>query len=477
MLPSLLGQNPEAPKPPVPKRIVPVGPDPAAVPVAPQAVGPGRRLALVIGNNAYRKAPALHNAANDAQDLGDQLGKLDFEVARSLDSGVAATRSAVDGFTSRLKPGDIALFFYSGHGIQARGENYIVPVDFDPAGGEAKLDAGCLRASAARDAMEKSGAGLNIVILDACRDNPFRPGEKVKGMALMEPGLGTCIALATGPGRTASDNSGERNGLFTKHLLKEIVRPGQSIEAMFKKVKDNVYTDSAGAQRPWTFSDIVGEFFFGAAPAGFNAQSRAAEYLASGHRQFQAGQFEDAAASFDRAVRVDPENPFAYNALGAARAKLKQWSVAVGLFAQAIDKKEDYAAAYFNRGVAYYNAARYPLALQDFDWAVQQEPGDPRALDLRGRTHLALRDTEPALADFNGALELDPSDSAALAGRGSVYFRMGRYPDAVRELTASLSLKPAAEAFDARAQVYRALHQTAQADADDRQSQALRAHP
>ena len=445
-----------------------------ATPVPGAGASGGRRIALVIGNNAYRKSPVLKNAVNDAQGLGERLGQLGFDVTKSLDATLAGTKNAITKFASGLNPGDAALFFYSGHGVQARGENYIVPVDFDPTGGEAGLDSTCVRALFARNAMEKSGAQLNILILDACRDNPFRPGEKVKGMALMEPGLGTCIALATGPGRTASDNSQEQNGLFTKHLLQEIGKPGQSIEAMFKKVKDGVFAASGGNQRPWTFSDVVGDFYFGAPAAGFSVGGKAFEYLEAGKRQFQAGRFEEAVASFDRAMRIDPENPFTYNALGSAHARLKQWSIAVGLYAQAIDKKPDYAAAYFNRGVAYYNAARYDLALQDFSWAVDQEPYDPLVLDLRGKTHLARRDNDLALADFDRALELDPSDSVAMAGRGNVYFRQGRYPESLRELTASIALRPSADAYEARAKVYKALRQTAQADADIHQADLLR---
>jgi tetratricopeptide (TPR) repeat protein len=146
----------------------------------------------------------------------------------------------------------------------------------------------------------------------------------------------------------------------------------------------------------------------------------------------------------------------------------------VGLYAKAIEKKPDYAAAYFNRGVAYYNAARYELAKQDFDWAVDQESSDPLALDLRGKTNLMLRDHDSALADFNRALELNPSDAMAMAGRGSALFRKGQYPEALSDLTAAIAQRPLAETYDLRAQVYRALHRTAEADADARQAAQLR---
>ena len=433
----------------------------------------GGRVALVLGNNDYKNAPVLQNATNDAQDLGAELGKLGFGVSKALNADLASARGAIDAFTSRLQPGDTGLLFYAGHGIQSRGENYIVPVDFDPRGGESQLDSKCIRATGVKEAMEKAGANLNIVVLDACRNNPFRRGEAVKGMALMEPALGTSVSLATGPGQTASDNSNQRNGLYTKHLLEEIAQSGQNLDTMFKKVKDKVFLSSGGKQRPWTFSDIVEEFYFVPVSASAAPPGQAPGFLEAGKRLYQQGRFEEAVDSFEKAMRLEPENPFIYNALGSAHVRLKHWSVALDLYGKAIARKPDYAAAYFNRGVAYYNAARYELALQDFSWAVEQEPYDPMILDLRGKTHLAMREQDLALVDFSKALELDPSDSVAMTGLGNTFYRQGRYDDALRLLTDSLAIRPSAAAFEARSRAHRALHHSAQADEDARQADSL----
>jgi Flp pilus assembly protein TadD len=431
-----------------------------------------RRAALVVGNNAYKKAPALRNCLNDADDIGDTLAKAGFTVTRVHDGSLDATHAAITGFTGSLGQGDIALLYYSGHGIQAGGENYLVPVEFDIAAGESRLASGAIAAAPALQSMEKSGSQLNILILDSCRDNPFHRGAPVKGMALMEPGLGTCVALATGPGQAASDNADERNGLFTKFLIQEMSRP-QPLDVVLKSVRDSVFKASGGRQRPWTFADIIGDFYFAAA-GQTPVRVGVVDVIEAGKRQYLAGMFEEAADSFDRAVRTDPENAFAYNALGSARARLKQWSIATSLFAKAIEIKPDYAAAYFNRGVAYYNAGRYELALQDFSWAVDEEPYDPRSLDLRGKTHLALRDNDEAVSDFSRALDLDPSDSTALTGRGAVRFRQGQFQDAIRDLSASLNLRVAIDALDLRAQCYKATRQAALADADTRTADQLR---
>jgi lipoprotein NlpI len=429
-----------------------------------------------MGNNAYRNAPILRNAVNDAEKLGAKLEQLGFGVTRVRDAPLSEARRSIASFTASLSPGDVGLLFYSGHGLQAGGENYIVPVDFNPATGESRLPATCVIASEARAGMEKSGSQLNVIILDACRDNPFRPGATVKGMALMEAGLGTCVALATGPGQTASDNPGEKNGLFSKFLVDQIGTAGQSLDTLLRRVKEEVFSASSGRQRPWTFADTIGEFYFGPPVPSFAPSAQAISAVSEGKQYFHAGELERAAASFERALRIDPENPFTYNSLGSARASLRQWSVALGLYARAIEMKPDYGAAYFNRGSAYYNSARYELALQDFSWAVEQEPFDPRPLDLRGKTYLALRDHQNAIADSNHALELDPSDPVAFLNRGKANYRSGKYEEALRDLSACIAIHPSADAYDARAVLYRAMHQTTLSDADARESELAREH-
>jgi tetratricopeptide (TPR) repeat protein len=447
-------------------------PDQPDVRISPGA-GSERRLALVMGNDAYLNFPALRNSVNDAGDLGDQLTKLGFTVSRSHDAEADAARRAVSQFTSRLRPGDCALFFYAGHGIQARGENYIVPVDFDKSIGEAKLSTACVSASAVRDSMERSGSRLNIVILDACRDNLFRPGEPVKGMAVMEAGPGTCVVLSTGPGQTASDGPA-RNGLFSKCLIEGLRSPGKSLDALLKDVKEQVYRESGQKQRPWIFYDMIGDFYFAAAAGGGIAPGQAGDLIEAGRKQLQQRQFQEAANNFDRALRIDPENPFTYNALGSAHARLKEWSEAVGFYAKAIQLRPDFAAAYYNRGLAYFNAARYDLAVQDFSWALDNQGTDPLVFERRGEAYLSMRDRENALADFNSALDLNPASAPALAGRGKVFFRQGEYAQAIRDLSASIDLQPAASAYEARADVYRAQHKGAEADADMRRAEQMR---
>ncbi|MBV9304387.1 MAG: caspase family protein [Acidobacteriaceae bacterium] len=435
-----------------------------------------RRIALVIGNNQYVRAPQLQNAVNDARDLSATLQRLNFEVTSVTDASLSTVENSVRQFASGLRKGDIALFFYSGHGLQVEGENYLVPVDFDLANGEAGVKSKCFPCSKAQLSMEASVVWMQIVILDACRSNPFSSrAAGTKGMAMPEVDQGTYLALAAGPGQTASDNSSERNGLFTKFLLTELPRPGQSIDQVFGRVKKQVADASRNAQRPWLHADILQEFFFNdaGAPEGQIASRRTLrlrDLLMEGKRQLAAKQFQDAADLFEQATHIDPEDPFTYNALGAAYTKMQQWSLAVATFSKAIELSPGYAAAYFNRGVAYHNAGRYQLAVQDFSWAIDEEASDPLPLDLRGRSYFALLDYEHAKEDFDLALELNPSDSAALLGRGRVYFRQGNFPDAIEDLSLSIRLRPTAEAFLVRSQAYRAIGRMALSDADQQRA-------
>jgi|GEM_PF-2458367 len=221
-----------------------------------------RRVALVIGNNDYLYAPDLRNAAHDADDLAVALHEVGFEVEKVLDADLRGLDAAIDRFISKLSPGDVALFHYSGHGMQVDGENYLIPVDFklkDPA--SVRYDA--YSASKLHDRMAGASSRLNIMMLDACRNNGFATTRANSGgLAMMNAAEGSFIAFATGPGSTADDNRDGRNGLFTAHLLETIDEPGLTLDEIFNRVRQQVYEDSGKRQLPWTSSSVIGDFFF-----------------------------------------------------------------------------------------------------------------------------------------------------------------------------------------------------------------------
>ena len=236
----------------------------------------GKRWALVVGNDAYTGAHPLRNAVNDARGMAAVLKEANFGVKvvengtrESLDRGVTE-------FVSQLRPGDVALFFYSGHGMQINGENYLIPVDL-AAQDEAQVRYRSVNAGEILERMEAHGAALNVIVLDACRDNPFRGMRSAAGggLALMSGGDGTLLAYATAPGKTADDDALGGNGLYSGYLLQALREPGLKLEEVFKRAGDLVKRQSNGAQIPFYTSSVSGDFYFfparvgpGAAPNG-----------------------------------------------------------------------------------------------------------------------------------------------------------------------------------------------------------------
>ena len=218
-------------------------------------------LALLIGNQSYSKWP-LKNPASDAQAMNQALRAAGFETDLVLNVGLRHFEQAVNRFVARIRPGDTALFYYAGHGIQLAGENYLIPIDFD-AKDEADAKYVSYSASRVQERMEQAGARLSILVLDACRNNPFRnTRSRAGGLAAMSTGKGTLIAFATAPGQTADDNPDGSNGLFTSHLIAALGEPGLSLDQIFNRVRERVYTDSGQRQLPWTVSSVIGEFYF-----------------------------------------------------------------------------------------------------------------------------------------------------------------------------------------------------------------------
>ncbi len=218
-----------------------------------------KRIALVIGNSAYKDSP-LRNPVNDARDMAATLRKLGFDVIEKTDASQKDMNRAIAQFGEKLRSDTVALFFYAGHGVQVRGKNYIIPVDAHITS-EATVRVEAVDVDSVMDQLTVSS--MNIIILDACRNNPFeRRFRSISGgLAQMDAPKGSLIAYATAPGKTAADGNG-RNGLYTQELLKNIQIPGLALEAVFKRVRNGVMVASGDAQTPWESSSLTGDFYF-----------------------------------------------------------------------------------------------------------------------------------------------------------------------------------------------------------------------
>jgi len=247
------GQAPPATPPP------PVSPKPAARP------GPRfeKRTALVMGNGSYKHIAYLKNPANDADDMARALKRCGFNVRTMIDGTRREMIEAMRAFGDQLKKerNGVGLFFYAGHGVQIDGENHLVPVN---ARVERKyeVEVECLKVSALLGAMENADNRLNIIILDACRNNPFRGFRGAnRGLAQMTAPAGSILIYSTAPGEAADDGP-DQNGLYTSMLLKHIMDRGLTVEVLLKRVRIDVMEASGGRQVPWESSSLTGNFYF-----------------------------------------------------------------------------------------------------------------------------------------------------------------------------------------------------------------------
>jgi uncharacterized protein len=243
------------------------------------AVAAGR-LALVLGNSNYAAAPPLENPSNDAADLAQALRRVGFEVIEQRNATREAMAKAIRDFSERLRAADIALFFYAGHGLQMNGENYLVPVDAkieSPA--DVRFDT--ISLGDIQQEMEATGR-TSIIILDACRNNPFaeklsRGGRAVatRGLSRLDAtGAGSLIVYSTQPDAVALDGA-DRNSPFTAALLRNIETPGLEVRQMLSRVRRDVLQATDRRQTPWDSSSLVGDVYLAGSPsvaASANAQ-------------------------------------------------------------------------------------------------------------------------------------------------------------------------------------------------------------
>jgi hypothetical protein len=223
-----------------------------------------QRLALLVGNSNYTHGGSLPNPVNDIRAMKKALEALGFTVMKYENCTQREMKMAMDNFGSRLKGKDVGLFFYAGHGVQVSRYNYLIPVDAKLRN-EKKVEYNCVRADRILSEMESAGSRTNIVILDACRNNPFERswsrGPKGAGLAFMNAPSGSLIAYSTAPGKTALDGEG-KNSPYTSALLQHIGTPNITVIEMFQWVRSTVMARSKSKQVPWESTSLRGNFYF-----------------------------------------------------------------------------------------------------------------------------------------------------------------------------------------------------------------------
>lgn len=250
-----------------------LGADQLSSAASPTASQSQTKWALVIGNSDYTDAP-LANPANDARDLSKVLEGLGFTVTTKLNASQSEMKRSVREFSDKLKEsGGIGLFYFAGHGVQTKGRNYLIPTGTDIRR-EYEVPDQSVDANFVLDAFEYAGNRLNVMILDACRNNPYARKFRSMGAGLsrMDAPSGVLIAFSTKPDSVANDGT-DGNGLYTKHLLGALRTPGLTIEGVFKRVRELVEKESDGLQSPREESALKGADFYFVAPTGESVAS------------------------------------------------------------------------------------------------------------------------------------------------------------------------------------------------------------
>ncbi|HXI23077.1 MAG TPA: caspase family protein, partial [Pyrinomonadaceae bacterium] len=283
----------------------------------------GRRTALVIGNGTYTSVPALKNPPNDAALVAATLQDLGFEVSVGTNKSQKEMKQLIRDFGQRLRAsGGVGLFYFAGHGVQSNGHNYLIPVDADIQN-EADLEDVGVDVNYVLNMMAVAQSSLNILILDACRNNPFTRSFRSAqgGLAHVDAPSGTLIAYATAPNSTAADGD-STNSPYTEELTKQMQIPGVVLETAFRRVTERVSTRTAGRQEPWTSDNHKGEFYFksSANSSTANADSAKIDPVTVEREYWETIRNSKDAQDFESYLQTYPNGAYAT----IARAKINQ---------------------------------------------------------------------------------------------------------------------------------------------------------
>jgi TolA-binding protein len=424
-----------------------------------------KRMALVIGNNNYSKGK-LANAVNDARSMRDTLREFGFSVIYMENVDLRKIITGVQSLERKLQSGGVGLFCFSGHGFQIDGLNYLLPIGANVES-EADVKFECYPADRVLESMTNAGNRLNIVILDACRDNPFVRSfsrSSRKGLAQMNSGKGMYIAYATSPGDTASDGPGMRNGLFTYHLLKSMKKPGLTLEQVFKMTREVVNRVSKGKQFPWTSSSIIGEFVF-LSKDRYSTQTLTSTY-------------KPKLPSTTKVDLSDIEAEARKNRLAKQKEK-KAWSDWQQNFQSAVDKakqidKDENVSPVSKKEAwqrilnAYLQNNPYSLEDEQFrkyarervySWTNYQQRKesnqnmklqnvDPKNFYNKGIILLDNGKCEEAIKEFKKAIEIDPNFADACYQLGMCYLSMANTPQALKCFKKFMKIAPKSPNFE-----------------------------
>jgi len=416
------------------------------------------RHALVVGNANYAVAPLI-NSANDATAVAKVLERAGFKVDLKINASQKQLQDAVTAFGDKLKAGGAGLFYLAGHGVQIKGRNFMMPVGTDIKR-EDEVPYKAVDVQQVLDKMETAKNRINVVILDACRDNPFARSSRSGsgGLSQVDAPIGSLVAFATAPGSVASDGKGS-NGLYTQHLLANMERPGLPIEEIFKRVRLGVRLDSNGGQVPWESTSLEGDFYFfnpsPTAKAGATVlpPPPGVEHIARAERGYELlrqGQLDDADRIFRALAGAGHPEVVWMGREGMAEVMLTRGDPQAAL-AEANDiiaKAPTRSAAYLIRGRALSSAGQAPAAQA----SLQQAAGSQTSADFSWQKASALvavgnaqrkQDPQAAIKTYEKASRENPQSVEALSNLAVTLNETGQAARAKAVLERAQALDPA----------------------------------
>ncbi len=433
-----------------------------------------KRLALVVGNSNYEHGGSLPNPVNDAKAISVALQSVGFEVMSYENVTQKELKMAINSFGQKLKGYEVGVFYYAGHGIQNKGMNYMIPIEADLQT-EAQVEFDCVAADRVLAYMDAAQVKVNVIIMDACRNNPFERSwnrsANGNGLAMMNAPTGSLIAYATAPGRVASDGTGS-NGLYTSALLKYLGDPKLSIEQVFKKVRTEVTEKSMGAQVPWETTSLTGDDFYfatdniykgtilkneviennseskkvnsnrSANDVSQQSREKAKSLLDEGHIAYGEKNYTKAITLYTDAVQVNPNYDDGYYWLGNAKFALTKYKEAILEYNKAIELNPNNEQAYYYRAMSNYNLEVYDETLPDFDKAIELNSDVASMHYYRGDVNYRIERYEEAIIDFSKSLELNKNDGYTFHGRANSYYMLKKYKEAKIDFTRAIEFLP-----------------------------------
>ena len=416
----------------------------SVTPIVPSgAADRGDRFALVIGNSKYPDAEApLKEPINDARDIGDELKRNGFNIELGENLTGDAMRRAFARLYSRIKPGSVALIFFSGFGVQSNRQSFMIPVDAQ-IWTEADVRRDGFSLETVLGEISSRGAGVKIALVDASRRNPFerRFRSFSAGLAPVIAPNGTLVMYSAALSSVISDNGSDRS-LFVQQLLKEMRAPELMAEETLNRTRIGVTRASRSEQVPWISSSLAEDFSFipGTVPrpsAPVIAALPQPAAPASGSSSPLPGQ---QASPAQVAVAPADNRPAVKNESSPALALADDPTIK-SLTAKLADNPDDQNALY-RRGQVYASKGAYDLAIKDFDGSLRLNAKDVEALNNRCWVRSVVGELKGALKDCNEALRLRPNFVDALDSRGLVNLKSGMTKNAIADFDAALKINP-----------------------------------